>query len=92
MEGHKNLCSKNHTASSNAMEMFAAAQIWNRSKEYEVRIKTFISDGDSKTFQHLNSLEIYGKGVIIEKEECVNHISKRLWRALSETVSSKTEA
>ena len=30
MEGHKDFCQKNHTASSNAMETFAAAQIWQR--------------------------------------------------------------
>ncbi|XP_076671986.1 uncharacterized protein LOC143371027 [Andrena cerasifolii] len=71
------------------MEMFAAAQIWQRSEEYGVRLKTFISDTDCKTEQYLNSLQIYREAVQMKKEECVNHVGKRLWRALTDLVKQE---
>ncbi|GFV68359.1 uncharacterized protein TNCV_576111 [Trichonephila clavipes] len=59
--------------------MEAAAILWQRSiKECNMRYTCILSDGDSKTFQHLMSLNIYGKSKPIKKEECINHISKRL--------------
>ncbi|GFX41651.1 hypothetical protein TNCV_3110471 [Trichonephila clavipes] len=43
--------------------MEAAAILWQRSiKECNMRYTCILSDGDSKTFQHLMSLNIYGKG------------------------------
>ncbi|GFS96253.1 uncharacterized protein TNCV_16321 [Trichonephila clavipes] len=42
--------------------MEAAAILWQRSiKECNMRYTCILSDGDSKTFQHLMSLNIYGK-------------------------------
>ncbi|GFW76304.1 uncharacterized protein TNCV_1580831 [Trichonephila clavipes] len=82
-EGHKSECQINHTGSSSSMEMEAAAILWQRSiKECNMRYTCILSDGDSKTFQHLMSLNIYGKGKPIKKEECINHISKRLGTGL----------
>ncbi|GFX94642.1 uncharacterized protein TNCV_3088711 [Trichonephila clavipes] len=69
------------------MEMEAAAILWQRSiKECNMRYTCILSDGDSKTFQHLMSLNIYGKGKPIKKEECINHISKRLGTGLRSKV------
>ncbi|GFT14748.1 uncharacterized protein TNCV_99441 [Trichonephila clavipes] len=86
-EGHKSECQINHTGSSSSMEMEAATILWQRSiKECNMRYTCILSDGDSKTFQHLMSLNIYGKGKPIKKEECINHISKRLGTGLRSKV------
>lgn len=79
-EGHKKYeCNINFHGYSGGMEQFAAEIMWKRSvSECNMRYTTMLSDGDAKTHAHLNSLEIYGKDVKIEKEECVNHVSKRL--------------
>ncbi|GFY14817.1 uncharacterized protein TNCV_648601 [Trichonephila clavipes] len=67
-EGHKSECQINHTGSSSSMEMEAAAILWQRSiKECNMRYTCILSDGDSKTFQHLMSLNIYGKGKPIKR-------------------------
>ncbi|GFX34474.1 uncharacterized protein TNCV_3657121 [Trichonephila clavipes] len=67
-EGHKSECQINHTGSSSSMEMEAAVILWQRSiKECNMRYTCILSDGDSKTFQHLMSLNIYGKGKPINK-------------------------
>ncbi|KAJ4445231.1 hypothetical protein ANN_07032 [Periplaneta americana] len=41
-----------------------------------------LCDGDAKTYIKLNSVKPYGKNVEIEKEECINHMGKRLGTAL----------
>lgn len=33
---------------------------------------------DAKTFPHLSELQVYGPVVIINKEECINHVSERV--------------
>ncbi|GFW20670.1 uncharacterized protein TNCV_1048931 [Trichonephila clavipes] len=67
-EGHKSECQINHTGSSSSMETEAAAILWQRSiKECNMRYTCILSDGDSKTFQHLMSSNIYGKGKPIKK-------------------------
>ena len=40
-----------------------------------------MSDGDARTHSHLCSLTVYGE-TPIEKEECINHVAKRLGTAL----------
>lgn len=76
-EGHKNTCDINHTGSSGAMEMMAAETIWKRSTSHGLRYKVMLSDGDAKTIHHLNERQVYGPDEEVEKEECVNHASKR---------------
>ncbi|GFS70866.1 uncharacterized protein TNCV_2897921 [Trichonephila clavipes] len=76
--GHKNYCQINHFGTSGAIEMKAAAKIWSRSEACGFRYTTLLSDGDVKTHKFLNSLKIYGPDVEILKEECINHVSKRL--------------
>ncbi|GFW46274.1 uncharacterized protein TNCV_2813691 [Trichonephila clavipes] len=67
--------------------MEAAAILWQKSiKECNMRYTCILSDGDSKTFQHLMSLNIYVKGKPIKKEECINHIFKRLGTGLRSKV------
>lgn len=69
------------------MEVTAAEILWKRSlNECQMRYMTLLSDGDSKTFKHLQSLNVYG--IPLEKEECVNYVSKRLYSALTELVKN----
>ena len=46
------------------------------------RYVTVLSDGDAKTYNHLVDLNIYGDNCPVTKEECVNHVRKRLGTAL----------
>ena len=79
---HEHECQKNYSGSSPSMEVGNATILWKRSVEHGFIYKTMMSDGDAKTILHLNSLNVYGDAVEIEKRECVNHVSKRLGTAL----------
>ena len=48
-----------------------------------------LSDGDSKTFNNLVSMNIYGDDCELRKEECVNQVAKRIGSALCK---AKTDA
>lgn len=88
-EGHKSSCSRNYSGSSGGMEVIAAEILFKRSISLcNMRYTTLLSDGDSKTHQHLQKLKVYGEHVLIEKEECVNHVAKRLGTALRELVKT----
>lgn len=76
-QGHADSCSINHQGSSGAMETTIAEIIWKRSESYGFRFTTMLADGDSKTFNHLSSLNVYGPEYSLMKEECINHVSKR---------------
>ena len=71
------------------MEVKAAEIIWKPSKDYNFRYTTMLSDEDSKTCTSLNDMAPYGDDVKIEKEECINHVSKRLGKALRELAKQK---
>ncbi|XP_046679422.1 uncharacterized protein LOC124366865 [Homalodisca vitripennis] len=83
--GHAIDCDKNYEGSSPGMEVAAAEILWKRSLSYKFRYTTLVSDGDSKVFTHLKDLNIYGEDVL-KKEECINHVSKRLGTALRNQV------
>ena len=62
------------------MEMHAAEILWSRSLEkHNFQYTTLLSD--AKTFKHLCSLNVYGD-VTPTKDECVNHVAKRMGTAL----------
>ena len=81
-EGHASECDINHLGSSGAIEMEAAVQLWQRSEKFDLRYTTMLSDGDTKTHGRLTEVQPYGPNVKIQKEECVNHVGKRLNTAL----------
>ncbi|GBN68878.1 hypothetical protein AVEN_109277-1 [Araneus ventricosus] len=84
-EAHKPECSENYVGSSNAMEIKAAEILWTRSVENcGMRYMNVLSVGDSKTHQHL--LDVYGDNMKISKEECLNHVAKRLGTRLRNKV------
>ena len=78
---------KNYDGSSDTMEVEAAKRIWQRSAETGLRYTTMLSDGDSKAFDAIVSMRPYGD-VDIKKEECINHVAKRLTAGL-ESLKSK---
>ncbi|GFX02720.1 uncharacterized protein TNCV_2011641 [Trichonephila clavipes] len=85
-EGHKSECDINHLGSSTSMEMEAALTLWKRSTSLGFRYITVLSDGGCKTFNYLCEKKVYGPDIVIKKEECINHVSKRLGTALRSTV------
>lgn len=78
-EGHQ--CEANYSGTSQGMEMTAALTLWRRSEKQGFRYTTLLSDGDAKTFTCLQENKVYGD-VVIEKEECINHVAKRMGTAL----------
>ena len=84
-------CNINYEGASGGMEKAAAASLWRRSVDRGFRYTTLLSDGDANTFKHLSDLKVYGD-VVLEKEECINHVSKRLGTALRKLASSGKKA
>ena len=75
------------------MEVHAGRLIWLRSiRTNKMRYVTVLSDGDTKLHSELNRLQPYGPDTVIEKEECVNHVSKRLFTGLKNAVASARAA
>ncbi|GFT02086.1 uncharacterized protein TNCV_83891 [Trichonephila clavipes] len=85
-EGHRKDCDINHSGSSTSMEMEAALILRERSQEMTFRYSTLLSDGDCKTFNYLTEKNVYGDKFEIKKEECINHVSKRLGTGLRNAV------
>ncbi|GFW85009.1 uncharacterized protein TNCV_1612581 [Trichonephila clavipes] len=85
-EGHISSGDINHIGSSCAMEQEAALKFWQRSEDSGFRYTTLLSDDDVKTYQYLNTKEVYGPEIKIKKEKCVNHVSKRLVTSLRKAV------
>ena len=74
--------------SSGMMEVEAARVLWRRSvQRHKLRYTTLLSDGDAKTFTELSKIKPYGDSIEIDKEECINHVSKRLGSALRNLVT-----
>ena len=88
-EKHAANCPKNFTGSSNAMEVECALRLWKRSEEkHKLRYTAMLCDGDSKAFDAVVAAEPYGPEIKIEKEDCVNHVSKRMGTALRNIVAT----
>ena len=69
------------------MEVVCAERLWSRSiANHSLRYTTLLSDGDSKAFAAVKALDVYGPDVSIDKEDCVNHVSKRMGTALRNIV------
>jgi len=79
---HSPNCPKNFNGTANAMEVECALRIWKRSvKDHKIRYTSMLCDGDSKSFDAICEAKVYGE-VEVTKEDCVNHISKRMGTAL----------
>ncbi|GFX61079.1 HTH_Tnp_Tc3_2 domain-containing protein [Trichonephila clavipes] len=70
------------------MEVKAAEILWKRSiKNCGMLYVSILSEGDTKIYQHLSSLNVYGNCIKIAKEECTNHVAKRLGTGLRNKIS-----
>ena len=90
LEQHKasGKCMQNYKGSSGGMEVEAALVLWKRSLQHQMRYSTLVGDGDTKTFLALTKGKPYGDAFTVKKEECVNHVSKRLNTGLRHLKSS----
>ena len=86
-DNHNDDCAINYVGSSNAMEMEAASRLWSHSEVLGLSYAGFLSDGDSKAFKAVSDLNIYNEPIV--KEECVNHVHKRMSTALRHLSKSK---
>ena len=88
-EKHAPNCLKNYDGSANSMEAECAKRLWSRSVDkFKLRYMTMLCDGDSKSYDAVSSAEMYGPQKPITKEDCINHVSKRMGTALQKLVSS----
>lgn len=88
----QHVCPKNTDAKSGTMEVEAAVTLFSRSlSKHNLRYTTIVSDGDSATFSALQQENVYGL-VPIVKEECLNHVRKRMGTALRNLVQKSEQA
>ena len=80
-------CRLCYTESSGDMEVEAACRLWSHSEARGLRYTGFLSDGDSKAYTAVVKLDVYD--VPIVKEECVNHVHKRMGTALRNLTKQK---
>ncbi|KAK8395395.1 hypothetical protein O3P69_006206 [Scylla paramamosain] len=77
---HVGMCQANFHGLSGRMEAECAIRMWGRSENLGFQYTTFLSDGDSSAFTAVTAMN-NGAGpynVQVEKEECVNHVKKRM--------------
>ncbi|KAK4327340.1 hypothetical protein Pmani_002172 [Petrolisthes manimaculis] len=80
---HASECNKNFDGSNPAMEMEGWKILFGRSVENcKMKYVRVVSDGDSKGYKAVKAMKPYGDGVEIKKEECTNHVAKRIGKAL----------
>ena len=87
-EKHSQNCPKNFNGTSNAMEVECALRLWKRSTDFKLRYTAMLCDGDSKSYDAVVEAAVYGEDVLISKEDCINHVSKRMGTALRNLVAS----
>lgn len=94
-QAHSPRCNKNFNGTASAMESEAACRLWRRSTTLGLRYTAFVGDGDSSTYKAVKDLNPYDVPGV--KEECVNHVSKRLGtrlrklkKELSTSITTKT--
>ena len=69
------------------MEADGALAFFKRSQsKLGLKYKTYIGDGDSRSYSTVAKAMSYGPLVDIAKEECVAHITKRIGSGLREIV------
>lgn len=75
-------CQKNTDCKSGQMEVEAGLILFQRSLERnKVKYSTMLCDGDSRTFNAIKDAKVYGF-VDVQKEDCINHVQKRMGAAL----------
>ena len=79
-ENHKPKCHKNFDGTPAAIEAAAAVKLWTQSTNHNFCYVNFVSDGDSSGYKAVCALndERGPYETPVQKEECVNHVAKRL--------------
>lgn len=92
---HEAKCTETFSGKSGGMEAQGAKILWERSIEkLNMRYVTFVGDGDSSAYSAVCAIsEGSGpyEGVQVEKEECINHVSKRLGTRLRKLKAEDVE-
>ena len=71
------------------MAVKCAKRLWSRSIEkHQFRYINALSGEDSKAYDATRSLEPYGKEKAIIKEDCINHVAKRMGTTLRNFVAA----
>ena len=92
---HAGKCQANFDGLSGKMEAVCAVQLWGHSEDIGFHYTTFLSDGDSSAYTSVTKMND-GEGpysVKVVKEECVNHVKKRMGtrlRKLKEQLKEET--
>ena len=87
---HEPHCDINCRTSSQAMETQAALRMWGRSMDlHNLRYKYMLTDGDAKAYSAVCDDAPYGEDFVIEKLDCVNHVTKRMGTALRNLVEKQ---
>lgn len=83
------VCQKNTDKKAGEMEVQAALILFERSlAKYGLRYTTILCDGDCRTYLALSEAGVYGY-IKIVKEDCINHVEKRMGTNLR-TLKSKS--
>ena len=70
------------------MEMHAGNIMWRRSvRLYNIRYTPMLADGDTKLHSDLEKREPYGPLHPVLKEECINHVGKRLYTGFKNAIT-----
>lgn len=87
-EKHQETCTKNHTKASGQMEADGIVAMFLRSEnQRDVRYTTYVGDGDSSTFPKI--LEANPYDIPVVKNECVQHVQKRMGTRLRKRITEK---
>ena len=69
------------------METSTVIQLYERSVEkHSLFYNPFIGDGDSSAYRDLCNINVYGPAKLIEKEEYIGHVVKRMGLQLQSIV------
>ena len=65
--------------------------MWSRSVELmNAQYTSILGDGDAAVISALNTLQPYGADVVVQKHECINHMSKRMYKGLENVIKEST--
>ncbi|XP_077493058.1 uncharacterized protein LOC144104115 [Amblyomma americanum] len=82
-------CQKNSDSKAGHMEVEAGLILFRRSLErHGLHYTTILCDGDSRTFTAIQEAKVYGF-IDVQKEDCVNHVQKRMGTALRNLVQKQ---
>ncbi|KAH9363325.1 hypothetical protein HPB48_006431 [Haemaphysalis longicornis] len=84
------VCQKNTEKKAGEMEVEAGLILFERSlQRHKLRYTTILSDGGSRTYLALVGAKVYGY-IPIKKEDCVNHVKKRMGTNLRNLLAKGT--